>query len=89
MPRPKPAIPVDVSFQARTTRGERNALTAILAKRTARLRAVEPAAPPVDLVAWLRTVIREQATAEGIAIEEPAPAPPAKPAKAKPKASKG
>jgi len=87
MPRPKPANPVDVPFYARTTKGERAAIEAILAKRTARVREVEPTAAPLDLVGWFRGVVRREAEAEGIEVVEPAP-PPAPPAKRKPAKSK-
>jgi hypothetical protein len=78
MPRPKPDVPVDVPFHARTTRGERDALETLLARKTERLRAVEPTAPGMDMVGWFRSVLRREAAAEGITITEPtATLPPA------------
>ncbi len=95
MARPKPTIPVDVPFYARTTRGERAALEAALAKRSARLSATDPAAPPIDFVRWFRLVVSDFAREEGVAIVEPGAPPtvlvpvpakkPAKPAKKAPK----
>jgi hypothetical protein len=85
MARPKPAVPVDVPFYARTTRGERDAIDALLAKRTAKVREVEPNARPLDLVGWFRGLVQRECEAEGIAITEPeAPEPVALPARTKP-----
>ena len=95
MARPKPTVPVDVPFYARTTKGERAAIEALLAKRTARVREVEPTAPALDLVGWFRGLVHREAKEEGVAIVEPE-APAAKssatrsasPAKPKPKAAR-
>jgi hypothetical protein len=92
MPRPAPAVPVNVAFYARTTQGERDALAALLEKKTQRMRAVEPTAPAMDMVGWFRAILRREAEAEGIAIIEPgAPPlpPPAPKRKAKAKRAKG
>jgi len=66
MPRPKPKVPVDVPFYARTTQGEREALNAILERRH-----TEDPVTAHDLVTWLRRAIRREAEELGIPIVEP------------------
>jgi hypothetical protein len=77
MPRPKPADPTNVDFHVRTTRGEADAIDALVARWAADARA-QGYAVPVDKTAWFRGMVRREAIAKGIAVGEPEAAEPQK-----------
>ena len=74
MSRPKAPIPVDVAFYARTTKGERTALNALV-EQWQRERAGESGfmAPGDNVGAWFRAMIHRLAAEKAIPIEEQAP----------------
>jgi type IV pilus biogenesis protein CpaD/CtpE len=82
MPRPKPAIPVDVAFSTRTTRGERDAIDAMVKTWTAeRETALGLPLPADSLTTWFRSTVRKLAAEQGIEVVEPSAAPAPAPAK--------
>lgn len=81
MPRPKAADPVTVDFHVRTTRGEADALDAVIARWGDDMRA-QGLPVPADKTAWFRALVRREALAKGLPVVDPRP-PPAAPAKAK------
>jgi hypothetical protein len=75
----KPAVPVNVLFSARTTRGERDALDAVIARWAEERQAEGASASGMTSIAWFRSLIRKLAADQGVTVEEAPPAPPAKP----------
>ena len=71
MARPKPAIPVDVVFSVRTTRGERFAIDALVKDWTAkREEALGMPLPADSLTTWFRATVRKLAAEQGIPLAE-------------------
>lgn len=86
MPRPKAADPANVDFHVRTTRGEADALDAVISRWGDDMRAQGfPVSP--DKTAWFRWLVRREAASRGVPVVDP-PSPGATPEKPAPKARK-
>lgn len=85
MPRPKPAVPVDVAFHVRTTRAEAEAeALAQLIRRWGEKLAAQGVPIIPDKTSWFRTLIRKLAADESIPVNDPpSPSPRTAPAKRK------
>jgi len=75
--RPKPDVPVDVAFHVRTTRAEADALAHVIRRWGEHLAAQGVPIIP-DKTTWFRALVRKLAADEGIAVNDPPPAAPAK-----------
>ena len=78
MPRPKAADPVIVDFHVRTTRGEADALNAVIVRWAEEMRA-SGLPVPADKTAWFRALVRREALARGVPVVDPPPASQEKP----------
>jgi hypothetical protein len=75
----KPTDPVDVTFFARTTRAERDAIDAMIARWSEKQIAGGASAGGVTMIAWFRQTMRRLAAEEGIPVHDPPPPTPVTP----------
>ncbi len=84
----KPADPVDVTFFARTTRAERDAIDAMIARWAEKQIAGGASAGGATMIAWFRQTMRRLAAEEGIPVNDPPPPAPVAPKKSAKKVAK-